>query len=88
MRHLGRMPVTFGLNMIAQALEERRKEAARREWLALFPWMTAENFKSFEQYYEEKIHFSKLAVTPQSKDAILADAKAIREKAKRKRQTV
>lgn len=74
------MPLVFGLRMVAEALERRRRDETRQEWLAMLPWMSKDNYVSFEEFYRERV--APVAAGPRrSKDEILAEAQRIREAA-------
>jgi len=84
MGHLGRRPLVFGLQMIAKAVEDRREQRARQEWLALLPWMTEKTYKPFEEFYRERTMRGRTPLTRRPKEEILAEVEAIRKAATRR----
>lgn len=59
------------------AKKEEQREKIWQKWLTIYPYMDKQNFKPFDEYYEE--HFVKLKSTEQiNKDAerIIAKFKA------------
>jgi hypothetical protein len=72
---------SYDLVTVVQFAQHARKEKQRQEiwqkWLTIYPYMTKDNFKPFEEYYKE--HFVKMKTTEQiNKDAerIIAKFKA------------
>lgn len=69
--------------LLSEAAEQRRREEIRQEWLAQLPWMGKDNFVSFEDYYAQRV-VKPLDGPRRSKEELLAEAKRIRDVAKRK----
>jgi len=75
------MPIEDGLTLYAKAIEEQAKEKAWQRWLAEYPYMTKENFISFEDFYKALV--VPAHISQRTTEEILADVYEIREMLKK-----
>jgi len=81
MAYVMSLPPRDFLELVAEAAEARREEWARRQWLALLPWMSEKNFIPFERFYQ-RIKVEPASVKWRPREAVLADVEAIRRAVK------
>lgn len=66
------MPLSKSIKLIEKAQEEETREYAFRIYLAAYPNMGKENFKSFNEFWEE-IKPKKVEVDTRSKEEIMEE---------------
>jgi hypothetical protein len=70
------LPLVDFLELLNKAVEEEAKEFARQQWLAYLPWMTKDNYISFDEFWKRLMVPQQLSW--RSKEELLAEAEAIR----------